>query len=326
MPIIQDFGGSVQDYVAQFARIVFLRPSCCPHCGQADKLIGHGFYWRKAKDQTQVFRMRVKRWLCKACRRTLSVLPSFVLRFRHCLLAVIQAVVVTRYEDHASWQATTQRCATDGLPALRMLVPTREAVAMPEAALICQTTLLASLSLPAFLYDDFGDLVAANTGATGLVGLSRETLEADASWQDARYHTMRVVCDPALGYASRLGADWEQIALRQMLFFRRVSLKRRAELAMADRLRESLRLPQFRHLWDMVMDAGDWSERSLIEYAHAHPHTGQPLCYLGTPTVQPTPWGELVLGMFVPLNAETAAAVVDLVQENGVVALADWPK
>ena len=121
MPIIQDFGGSVQDYVAHFARIVFLRPVCCPHCGQRDKLTGHGFYWRKAKDQTQVFRIRVKRWLCKACRRTLSVLPSFVLRFRHYLLAVIQAVVVARYEDQASWRETTLRCATDGLPALRTI-------------------------------------------------------------------------------------------------------------------------------------------------------------------------------------------------------------
>lgn len=121
MPIIQDFGGSVQDYGAHFARIVFLRPACCPHCGQQDRLIGHGFYWRKAKDQTQVIRIRVKRWLCKACRRTLSVLPSFVLRFRHYLLAVIQAVVVARYEDHASWQATTQRCAQDGLPAPRTI-------------------------------------------------------------------------------------------------------------------------------------------------------------------------------------------------------------
>lgn len=102
MPIMQDFGGSVQDYVAQCARIVFLRRACGPHCGEQDRLIGHGFYWRKAKDQTQVFRMRVKRWLCKACRCTLSVLPSFVLRFRHYRLAVIQAVVVARDEDHAS--------------------------------------------------------------------------------------------------------------------------------------------------------------------------------------------------------------------------------
>lgn len=49
-----------------------------------------------------------------------------------------------------------------------MLAPAREAVTTPEAALICQTSWLASLSLPAFLYDDFGDLVVANTGATRL--------------------------------------------------------------------------------------------------------------------------------------------------------------
>ena len=189
-----------------------------------------------------------------------------------------------------------------------------------------QLDLLASLSLPAFLYDDFGDLVAANTRATRLAGLSRQTLEADASWVHARFHTMRVICDPALGYASRLGASWEETALRQMLFFRRISLKRRAELAMADRLRELQRLPQFRRLWDMAMDAGHWPERNLIEYAHAHTATGQPLRYLGTPTLQPTPWGELVLGMFVPLNAETAAVFADLAQGNEAVVLADWPK
>jgi len=121
MPIIQDFGGSVQDYVGQFAQIVFARPTRCPHCDEVGALLGHGFYWRKAKDQTQVFRIRVKRWLCKACRRTLSVLPTFVLRFRHYLLAVIQAVVVARYEEQASWRETTQRCAQDGLPALRTI-------------------------------------------------------------------------------------------------------------------------------------------------------------------------------------------------------------
>jgi transposase-like protein len=121
MPIILDFGGSVQDYVAHFARIVFPRPTYCPHCSQADRLIGHGFYWRRATDQTQVYHIKIKRWFCKACRATLSVLPSFVLRFRHYLLVVIQAVVVARYEDHASWQETTQRCATRGLPAPRTI-------------------------------------------------------------------------------------------------------------------------------------------------------------------------------------------------------------
>ncbi|MEI2689923.1 MAG: helix-turn-helix domain-containing protein [Anaerolineae bacterium] len=186
--------------------------------------------------------------------------------------------------------------------------------------------LLASISLPAFLYDDFGDLVAANTAATQLAGPPLQTWSADASWQQARFHTMRLICDPALGYADRLGASWEETALRQMLLFRRVSLKRRAEPAMAAKLQELRRLPEFRQLWDAATSAGDWPERGLIEYRHAHPSTGQPLRYLGAPTVQFTPWGELVLGVFVPLEADTAAAFANLARENEVVALVDWPK
>lgn len=94
-----------------------------------------------------------------------------------------------------------------------------------------------------------------------------------------------------------------------MLFFRRISLKRRAEPAMADRLQELRRLPQFRRLWDEAIHVSGWPESGLIEYAHAHPAAGQPLRYLGAPTVQPTPWGELVLGMFVPLEAGLAQPV-----------------
>ena len=79
-------------------------------------MIGHGFYLRQPKDQTQVYRIWLKRWFCKACHTTLSVLPSFLLRFRHYLLGVIQQVVVARFEDHASWHATARQCAPDGLP------------------------------------------------------------------------------------------------------------------------------------------------------------------------------------------------------------------
>lgn len=121
MPIILDFCRSVQEYTAQFAHIVFPRPECCPLCGASDALIGHGFYRRKPKDQTRVYRIRIKRWFCKACRATLSVLPSFLLRFRHYLLVVIQQVIVTRFEDNASWHETEQRCARDGLPSRRTI-------------------------------------------------------------------------------------------------------------------------------------------------------------------------------------------------------------
>ena len=121
MPIITDFGPAVQDYLAHFASSAFPRPEQCPCCGTSHTFIGHGFYPRKPKDQTQVYRIWIKRWFCKACHSTLSVLPSFLLRFRHYLLVVIQQVVVARFEDHASWQQTAQRCAPAGLPSPRTI-------------------------------------------------------------------------------------------------------------------------------------------------------------------------------------------------------------
>jgi transposase-like protein len=101
--------------------LVFPRPNECPHCRIVDTLIGHGFYQRKALSQTQVYVLRIKRWYCKACQRTVSLLPSFLLRFRHYLLDVIQFVVVTRYEDVASWTRVAQRCAVEGVPSSRTI-------------------------------------------------------------------------------------------------------------------------------------------------------------------------------------------------------------
>jgi coenzyme F420-reducing hydrogenase beta subunit len=108
MPIILDFGRTVQDYSAHFDQLSFPRPERCPACGACHVFVGHGFYLRQPKDQTQVYRIWLKRWFCKACHTTLSVLPSFLLRFRHYLLDVIQQVVVARFEDDASWQATVR--------------------------------------------------------------------------------------------------------------------------------------------------------------------------------------------------------------------------
>jgi hypothetical protein len=121
MPIILDFGRTVQDYLAHFEQLIFPRPECCPCCGTWHTFIGHGFYSRKPKDQVQVYRIWIKRWFCKGCHTTLSLLPSFLLRFRHYLLVVIQQVILARFENHASWQATERQCAADGLPSRRTI-------------------------------------------------------------------------------------------------------------------------------------------------------------------------------------------------------------
>jgi hypothetical protein len=119
MTIVIDFGRSVQGYIKQFSRLNFPRPQVCPHCQKASRIIGHGFYLRKALDVSQVQLIWIKRWYCKACRCTISLLPSFLLRFRHYLLEVIQGVVVVRFEVQASWQQVLQRCTQQEAPSGR---------------------------------------------------------------------------------------------------------------------------------------------------------------------------------------------------------------
>ena len=121
MVIVTDFGCLVHEYVERCSGLVFPRPNECPQCRVVDTLIGHGFYERKALSQTAVYVLRVKRWYCNACQQTVSLLPSFLLRFRHYLLDVLQSVVVTRFEDEASWAKVSQRCAVESAPSSRTI-------------------------------------------------------------------------------------------------------------------------------------------------------------------------------------------------------------
>ena len=120
MLIVTDFG-SLVEYLDHFWQLDFPRPEVCPYCHAANVFIGHGFYPRKPFSTTKAYRVRIKRWLCKACRRTLSLLPSFLLRYRHYLLEVIQSVVVARFEDRVSWTQVARRGAVEETPSLRTM-------------------------------------------------------------------------------------------------------------------------------------------------------------------------------------------------------------
>jgi hypothetical protein len=121
MAIIVDFGATVHQYAAQFRNIVFPRPSVCPICQAEGSLIGHGFYSRKPLDQGHAYLIWIKRWCCKGCHHSTSSLPTFLLRFRHYLLAVVQQVLTTRHEDQASHTRLARQCAPEGVPSPRTL-------------------------------------------------------------------------------------------------------------------------------------------------------------------------------------------------------------
>jgi hypothetical protein len=121
MVIVTEFGCLVHEYAERCSDWVFPCPKACPQCRVVGTLIGHGFYERKALSPTAVYVLRIKRWYCTACQRTVSLLPSFLLRFRHYLLDVVQSVVVARFEDSASWVMVARRCSVDEAPSPRTL-------------------------------------------------------------------------------------------------------------------------------------------------------------------------------------------------------------
>lgn len=120
-PIVADFGCNEQEYSSGSRHEDAPRPGGCLSCGQKGCLIGHGYYRRKPRDQLRAYPLRIKRWLCKECGRTNSVLPSFLLRHRHYLLRVIEVELVRRFEGQASWAVILAEYAGSGYPALRTL-------------------------------------------------------------------------------------------------------------------------------------------------------------------------------------------------------------
>ncbi len=121
MVIVTDFRCPVHEYAEQVCQFEFPRPNRCPHCNELDVLIGHGFYVRKALGLAQVYVIRIKRWYCKACERTVSMLPSFLLRFRWYLVAVIQSSVIARFEQGASWASLSRSSTVEGGPSARTI-------------------------------------------------------------------------------------------------------------------------------------------------------------------------------------------------------------
>lgn len=121
MVIVVAFGPEIQQYIENEGYKLCPRPAQCGHCQTVGRMVGHGSYRRKPKDLKRAWWMRVKRWRCQNCGRTMSCLPSFLLPWRHYLAWVIQAVLVRRLEGGGSWAEVVARCSDQGLPTPRTM-------------------------------------------------------------------------------------------------------------------------------------------------------------------------------------------------------------
>jgi hypothetical protein len=96
MQILHPFAGSIQQYAEAISDPDRYRPDHCPQCEAKQPLTGHGFYSRTLVDPAFDGVIRVRRYLCRLCKRTVSLLPEFALPWLRFSITVISLFLVAR--------------------------------------------------------------------------------------------------------------------------------------------------------------------------------------------------------------------------------------
>ena len=119
MQMLYPFGGSIQQYVERIGsgeEANRWRPASCPQCESKQSLVCHGFYKRTVADVDSDYMIRVRRYLCAACHRTVSLLPEFALPYLRFTIMVIGAFLKARLLSGQTLKAAAETAHQAGMP------------------------------------------------------------------------------------------------------------------------------------------------------------------------------------------------------------------
>jgi hypothetical protein len=116
MQMLQPIAGSIQHYLDQIADPDRHRPDHCPQCAAKRPLTAHGFYYRTLVDVTFNGVIRVRRYLCCFCKRTVSLLPEFILPWVRFSISVIALFLVARLLNGLTLVAAARAAAQTAMP------------------------------------------------------------------------------------------------------------------------------------------------------------------------------------------------------------------
>jgi hypothetical protein len=142
MQILHPFAGSIQQYTEEISDPDRYRPDHCPQCEAGQPLIAHGFYPRTLVDAEHDGIIRVRRYLCRCCQRTVSLLPEFALPYLRFSVSVISLFLIARLLEGRTLQAAASQ---PGMPYQRGQFWIRRF--QEQAAALCAA--LAALTIPA---------------------------------------------------------------------------------------------------------------------------------------------------------------------------------
>ena len=151
MQILHPFAGSIQQYAEQIADPDRYRPNQCPQCQAQHSLTAHGFYSRTLVDAGFDGTIRVRRYLCRSCQRTVSLLPSFALPYLRFGITVIALFLVARLLQGATHGTAATKAAQAAMPYQRGQFWTRRFQRQAAALCAALTALATPPSAPQFV-------------------------------------------------------------------------------------------------------------------------------------------------------------------------------
>ena len=114
MQILYRFNGSIQQYLKEIPDRY--RPDSCPQCHAKCSLTAHGFYSRTLVDVEFDDSIRVRRYLCLLCRRTVSLLPEFALPYLRCSVSVIGSFLSARLLQGRTLREAARAASQPAMP------------------------------------------------------------------------------------------------------------------------------------------------------------------------------------------------------------------
>jgi Domain of unknown function (DUF6431) len=149
--ILHPFAGSIQQYEEEIADPDRYRPGRCPQCQAQHSLTAHGFYSRTLVDAEFDGSIRVRRYLCRSCKRTVSLLPEFALPYLRFSISVIALFLVARLLQGATLAAAAVAAAQPAMPYQRGQFWVRRFQRQAAALSVALAALAAPPAAPSFV-------------------------------------------------------------------------------------------------------------------------------------------------------------------------------
>lgn len=150
MQILHPFSGSIPRYLEEIADPDRHRPDHCPQCEAKTPLYAHGFYCRTLVEINFDGVIQVRRYLCHACKRTVSLLPEFTLPYLRFGISLISRFLVVRLLNSQTLEASAAAAGQSQMPYQRGQFWVRRFRCHAEALCLALVSLISPPPAPSF--------------------------------------------------------------------------------------------------------------------------------------------------------------------------------